>query len=306
MPYTNKKNVKHIDDEVEMTTICKALSNPQRMMIMQAITRKTMTVSELANLLKLAQSTMTVHIQELEAAGLLRSVVKPGPVRGQQKLCSPAIDGLSFVFAAEENQKSISMPVGHFVDYSVKPTCGIHSSIGQLIKCDQPAAFTSPQRADAQVVWTGKDGYFEYRFQVLDCAETAKGIELSAEVCSEFIDSKCDWKSDISLWIDGTLIGTFVSPGDMGGRRGRFTPSWVAANWTQYGFLVKWRIDDRGCFVNDEKVKDSPAYNDLNMKEKSDIRVRIGVAPDAKNIGGINLFGKHYGDFEQEIVLKWL
>jgi len=27
MPYTNKKNVKHIDDEVEMTTICKAFAD---------------------------------------------------------------------------------------------------------------------------------------------------------------------------------------------------------------------------------------------------------------------------------------
>ncbi|RLD10433.1 MAG: hypothetical protein DRI44_06165, partial [Chlamydiae bacterium] len=106
MSYTDKKNIKHIKDEVEMTTVCKALSSPQRMMIMQAISRKTMTVSELANLLELAQSTMTVHIQELEAAGLLRSVVKPGPIRGQRKLCSPAINGFDFAFAAEENKNS--------------------------------------------------------------------------------------------------------------------------------------------------------------------------------------------------------
>ncbi len=306
MPYTDKKNIKHVSDEVEMTTICKALSSPQRMMIMQAITRKTMTVSELANLLKLAQSTMTVHIQELEAAGLLRSVVKPGPLRGQRKLCSTAIDGLSFVFAHEDNKNSISMPVGHFVDYSVKPTCGIHSSAGQLIKSDEPAAFTSPQRADAQVVWCGEDGYFEYRFQVLPCSAKAKGMEISAEICSEFRDSKNDWKSDISLWIDGELIGTFNSPGDMGGRRGRFTPSWVAVDWTQYGFLVKWRVDDKGCFLNDKKTKSSTVYKDFNIKEKSDVRIRIGVASDAKNKGGVNLFGKHYGDFEQDIVLKWL
>jgi len=74
----------------------------------------------------------------------------------------------------------------------------------------------------------------------------------------------------------------------------------------QYGFLVKWRIDDQGCFVNDEKVKNSPVYKDLKIEEKSDLRIRIGVAPNAKNKGGLNLFGKHYGDFEQDIVLKWL
>jgi len=92
----------------------------------------------------------------------------------------------------------------------------------------------------------------------------------------------------------------------MGGRRGRFTPSWVAVDWTQYGFLVKWRIDDTGCFLNDIKVKNTTVYKDFNIKEKSDIRVRIGVASDAINKGGFNLFGKHYGDFEQDLVLKWL
>ena len=306
MPYTEKINIKHVEDEVEMTAICKALSSPQRMMIMQAISRKTMTVSELAELLKLAQSTMTVHIQELEAAGLLRAEIRPGPVRGQRKLCSPALDGFSFQFASGKDENSISMPVGHFVDFSVKPTCGMNSTTGQIIKVDVPAEFTSPQRADAQVVWGGEDSYFEYRFQVLPCAKTANGIEISAEVCSEYLDSKVDWKSDISLWIDGKLIGTFNSPGDMGGRRGRFTPSWVPIYWTQYGFLVKWRVDNKGCFVNDKLVKKSLGYKDLRLAQQSDFRVRIGVSPKAKNKGGLNLFGRHYGDFEQDIVLRWL
>jgi len=306
MSYTEKKNIKHIEDEVEMTTVCKALSSPQRMMIMQAISRKSMTVSELANLLKLAQSTMTVHIQELEAAGLLRAVVKPGPVRGQRKLCSAALDGISFVFASEKDENSISMPVGHFVDFAIKPTCGMNSTTGILVKVDTPAAFTTPQRADAQVVWGGEDSYFEYRFQVLPCALEAKGMEISAELCSEFLDSKIDWKSDISLWIDSELIGTFNSPGDMGGRRGRFTPSWVPIDWSQYGFLVKWRIDEKGCFVNDKLVKKSLTYKKLDLNNKTDIRVRIGIDPKAKNKGGLNLFGRHYGDYEQDIVLKWL
>ncbi len=301
-----EENIWNIDDEVEAHRVCKALSSAQRMTIMRAISRKTMTVTELAELLGLAQSTVTVHVQALEAVGLVRSVIKPGPDRGQRKLCSPTTEGIMFWFTEDDKKNSISMPVGHFVDYAVEPTCGMHSASGQLIRCDVPAEFNNPDRADAQIVWTGGKGYFEYRFQVLPIAKNVKGIEVSAEVCSEYPDSKADYPSDISLWIEGQLIGVFNSPGDMGGRRGRFTPSWVAVLCTQYGFLVKWRIDDKGCWVNDKKVADSPVYKDLGLVNKNDIRVRFGIAPDAENSGGLNLFGKHYGDFEQDIVLRWI
>ncbi len=302
----NEDKIWKVDDEVEAHRICKALSSSQRMTIMRAISRKTMTVTELAELLGLAQSTVTVHVQALEAVGLIRSVIKPGPERGQRKLCSPTTEGIMFRFTGDEEKKSISMPVGHFVDYAVEPTCGMNSASGILVKCDVPAEFNNPARADAQNVWTGGNGYFEYRFQVLPVAENARGLEISAEVCSEFFESKNDCPSDISLWIDGKLIGVFNSPGDMGGRRGRFTPTWVPVHWTQYGFLVKWRVDDKGCWVNDKKVADLPVYEDFDLVNKSDIRVRFGIAPDAENSDGLNLFGKHYGDYEQDIILRWL
>ena len=302
----NKNNIWKVDDEVEVHRICKALSSSQRMMIMYAISRKTMTVTELAKFLNLAQSTVTVHIQTLEAVGLIRSVIKPGPERGQRKLCSPTTEGIMFQFTADDEKNSISMPVGHFVDYHVEPTCGMNTASGILVKCDVPAEFNNPARADAQNVWTGGAGYFEYRFQVLPVAGKAKGLEVSAEICSEFYESKNECPSDISFWLDGKLIGIFNSQGDMGGRRGRFTPPWVPVHWTQYGFLVKWRINDKGCWVNDKKVSATPVYQDFDMKNKSDIRVRFGIASDAKNLGGLNLFGKHYGDYEQDIVLKWI
>jgi len=302
----NEDKIWYIDDEVEAHRVCKALSSSQRMTIMHAISRKTMTVTELAEFLQLAQSTVTVHIQALEAVGLIRSVVKPGPERGQRKLCSPTTEGIMFRFTDDDEKNSISMPVGHFVDYHVEPTCGMNTASGILVKCDVPAEFNNPARADAQNVWTGGNGYFEYRFQVLPVAEKAKGLEISAEVCSEFYESKNECPSDISLWVEGKSLGDFNSLGDMGGRRGRFTPPWVPVHWTQYGFLVKWRIDEKGCWLNDKKVLNSPVYKDLDLNNKSDIRVRFGISPDAKNSGGINLFGKHYGDYEQDIILKWL
>ncbi|MNG18780.1 hypothetical protein D3C84_1028750 [compost metagenome] len=43
---------------------------------------------------------------------------------------------------------------------------------------------------------------------------------------------------------------------------------------------------------------------DLNIKQRPSVRVRIGVKEDAVNKGGVNLFGKHFGDHEQEIQMK--
>ena len=37
--------------------------------------------------------------------------------------------------------------------------------------------------------------------------------------------------------------------------------------------------------------------------EHSYVTVRIGNKPDAQYIGGFNLFGKHFGDYSQDLIL---
>ena len=39
------------------------------------------------------------------------------------------------------------------------------------------------------------------------------------------------------------------------------------------------------------------------MGHKS-IRVRIGVRDDAENLGGVNIFGKGFGNHDQDMVLR--
>ena len=159
------------------------------------------------------------------------------------------------------------MAVGYYADYLVEPeTCGMNSTTKQLVR--SLSGFTNPERADAQVIFAGGASSFEYHFPMMAAAEGATGIEISAEVCSEYPNCKIDYRSDISLWVENSLVGVFHSPGDMGHRRGRFTPSWVPLNWTQYGFLVKWRIDMKGCWVNDKKIAVHPNYLDLKIRTK--------------------------------------
>ena len=214
-------------------------------------------------------------------------------------------EGILVRFGGNAGKREQSMAVGYYADYLVEPeTCGMNSTTKQLVR--SLSGFTNPERADAQVIFAGGASSFEYHFPMMAAAEGATGIEISAEVCSEYPNCKIDYRSDISLWVENSLVGVFHSPGDMGHRRGRFTPSWVPLNWTQYGFLVKWRIDMKGCWVNDKKIAVHPNYKDLKLSELNEIRVRIGVDKKAKHKGGVNIFGKYFGDFDQDIVLKWI
>lgn len=112
-----------------------------------------------------------------------------------------------------------------------------------------------------------------------------------------------NWKSDITLWINGKDCGTFTSPGDFGSRRGKNNPPSWGAGRTQYGLLTTWTVTDEGSFVNDSRGA-STAIDDLDLLSRSRITVRIGNREDARNVGGFNLFGRAFGDDDQDTVLQ--
>jgi predicted transcriptional regulator len=46
------------------------------------------------------------------------------------------------------------------------------------------------------------------------------------------------------------------------------------------------------------------AQVDLDLANHHSIRLRIAVKPDAKHPGGINIFGRGFGNYDQEIVMR--
>ena len=71
---------------------------------------------------------------------------------------------------------------------------------------------------------------------------------------------------------------------------------------TQYGILVNWKVNQEGTFINGEQMSIMTVER-LNLSVHSYIAVRIGNKRDARYIGGFNLFGKTFGDYEQGIIL---
>jgi predicted transcriptional regulator len=164
-------------------------------------------------------------------------------------------------------------------------------------------SFYSPKRTNAQLIWFYR-GFVEYLFpNNIRNKGKITSIEFSLEICSEAPNYRIDWPSDITVWINDIEIDTWTCPGDFGGRQGIYTPKWWSLNATQFGVLKRWQINDHGTFFDFKKVS-KITLKDLNLNANDAIKFRIGVKKDAKNIGGINIFGYKFGDYQQNIVLR--
>ena len=98
-------------------------------------------------------------------------------------------------------------------------------------------------------------------------------------------------------------VGTWTSPGDFGDKRGVYTPDWWTLKGSQYGMLKTWRIARDGTYVDGVKI--SPvSLKDLELGNHNSIRLRIGVKDNAKHPGGLNIFGRGFGNYDQDIILR--
>jgi Predicted transcriptional regulator len=302
MEKSNKLNFSNIK---EIIAVGKALSSETRIQVLKLLLKEQLNVNEIAEKLNIPASSAAMHVKVLEEAKLIRTELKPG-VRGSMKVCIKQIDEILFQLWQEEkeNEEVINMPIGNFVDYEVYPTCGIVSEKGHIDAEDEPRCFYNPNRTKAKLLWFGR-GYVEYRFSNARVQnENLKSVEISVELCSEIADYDLGCASDITFWINGIDAGTWNCPSDFGGRRGKLNPDWWPDKNTQYGNLKVWKINNTGTYINQEKVSDVPLKN-YNITANPYISVKIGMKENAENMGGINIFGDSFGDYPQNILMKF-
>ncbi|MFD0048366.1 ArsR/SmtB family transcription factor [Actinomycetes bacterium NPDC127524] len=293
-----------LDDLLE---IAKALSSDLRIEIFRKLLKRSMNVAELSEIFDIPPSTASSNIKKLEDVGLIRTELVPG-TRGSQKLCAAVlkriiVDTQEMEDETEASYVKTSMPIGNFFDYDVSPTCGLVNETSIIGEFDDIRSFSEPSRTTAQLIWF-KQGYVEYRFPNRippGCRMTS--LELSMELCSEAPLHYKDWPSDITIWINGMEIGTWTSPGEFGGERGFLTPSWWDIQYAQFGLLKRWQVSNRGTLVDGLQISDV-VLSDLKDIDSPFITVRIGVKPDALNVGGINLFGRSFGNYGTDINLR--
>ena len=298
-------HVKNLDEGLE---IFKALGSELRINIIKLLQENhEMNMNELATSLGITNGALTSHIKKLEESGIIQVMTERGS-HGNQKVCKVAVDKIVVDVESEENEEdqniyNTEVKVGHYSDYDVYPTCGLATSQAIVGEVDDPRYFSHPDRINAGILWFTK-GYIEYMIpNLLPSATKIDQITVSLEISSEAPGINNDWPSDISILLNDVKIGTWTSPGDYGDVQGIFTPDWWFPNWNQYGLLKMIVISKKGTFVDGLKIS-NVTINEFNLDYKSTVRFKFEIEEDAKNVGGITIFGSEFGNYNQDIKVR--
>jgi predicted transcriptional regulator len=289
--------------------ILRGLASPLRLRIMRHLLKQgPLNINQIAKAFRQPQSTIASNIQILEETGLIETRISKAS-KGQQKICFARYSEIVVKIDPEATNRDkdiieVEMPLGLYTTSNVSAPCGLCSTEKILGMLDVPELFLDPARVKAALVWFGR-GYIEYKFPNNAKVINAKieALEFIMELSSEVPGTNVDWPSDISLWVNGIKIGTWQCPGDYGDQRGTLTPLWWKLEGSQYGILTTWRISQQGTFLGDLKLSDV-TLDSLQLAEHHSVKLRIGIDDKAGLPGGINIFGRGFGNHDQDIKMR--
>ena len=289
--------------------ILRGLASPLRLRIMRHLLKQgPLNINQIAKAFRQPQSTIASNIQILEETGLIETKISKAS-KGQQKICYARYSEIVVKIDPEATNRDkdiieVEMPLGLYTTSNVSAPCGLCSTEKILGMLDVPELFLVPARVKAALVWFGR-GYIEYKFpnnaKVINA--NVEALEFIMELSSEVPGTNVDWPSDISLWVNGIKIGTWQCPGDYGDQRGILTPLWWKLEGSQYGILTSWRISQHGTYLGDIKLS-NVTLDELQLAEHHSVKLRIGIDDKAGLPGGINIFGRGFGNHDQDIKMR--
>lgn len=293
-------HITSLDDGLETF---KALGSDTRIQILNILLEnEQMSMNQLATELNISNGALTGHVKKLEECGLI-NISNESAGHGNQKMCSVTQDRIIVDIKKPIDYKNVfetEIKVGQFSRHQVWPTCGIATSESVIGEFDDIRYFNHPDRFTANILWFTK-GYVEYTIpNLIPSNQRITQLSISAELSSEAPGIDNNWPSDISFYINDTKIGMWTSPGDFGDVHGMFTPQWWPQNWNQYGLLKLLVINDYGTYIDGLKISDVSTLS-LHLDYNSDIRLRLAVENDSEHVGGITLYGKSFGNYDQDI-----
>lgn len=301
-------HLSNLEHHEKIAQIGKALSSTTRLKILNILKDTVMSIQEIAATLSIPVSSTASHIKTLEEASLIVTESQPG-MHGSMRVCTCSMQSfyLQTFYAEKDSRNStitLDMPVGNYYECDITPTCGLADDDGIIDSYDTPKSFYSPHRSNAQLLWFHK-GYVEYRFpNISNPLLQLQELSFCMEICSEAPGYLELWPSDITISINNQEVYTYTSPGDYGTRRGHLTPKSWPNGRTQYGILKTFAIREDGGYVDGEHVNRRVNLSTVAINDKPYISLKIQIKDDAKNIGGINIFGERYGDYPQGIVMN--
>lgn len=302
--FFNKVLYTNLKDDEKTEIVIKALNCKTRRDILRLLDGGSMGIWEIAEKLNVPLSTISEHVSVLIKAGIV-SVVRKASDRGNSKIISRQYEKIEIGIVPKSQPLSnhsvfsTTIPIGSYSSFYINKYCGMIGKDGYIGSRDDSDTFYSPNRFDARLIWFDY-GYLEYKVPVKNInKKQINSLSLSLELCSEAPGYNEDWKSDIYFEINGIRVCTYTSPGDFGARPGVYTPKWWRSG-TKYGILKKIEVKKDGCYI-DGKLVSQIGIDSLVMAKTPVISLKIGVDENAKNRGGINLFGNRFGDTEGDI-----
>ena len=291
----------------EISVLGNALASPIRVKILQNIKNNGESITNLAKQCYVSFSSIMFHLKLLQEADLIKIVVVEKNNRKQRvvtraknfiylNLCQP-IEKSNTLLTYQSSQI-----VGGYIEAKFGTISGIVTPNNAInIYGNEPFL---KERFDALLIYTNY-GFVTYAFDNnVFKNKSVKEITFRLEICSETSFYNNNYKSDITFSINGIEVGTFTSPGDFGGRKGIYTTINWGLDASQYGQLKSITVNELGTYIDGILINDSIKINQLNLNEDNKVTFKVESKENAKNKGGFNIFGKNFGDYNQDIEMS--
>ena len=298
--------MKHLHDLRSALPLFKCLSSEIRISILELLQQEgPMRMTDIAERLDITNGSISPHIKMLSENGFINISFTSGK-HGMQRICSASDQQL--LINCESGPQNVNMyeteiGVGQYVAYEIYPTCGISTPDHLIGVEDDPRYFSSPERINAGILWLGH-GYVEYILpNYLKPGQKLIELLVSMEIASEAPGYREDWPSDIYFYINGVEVCCWTLPSDFGKNPGIYTPSWWDRNWNQYGQLKFLSVDSDGTYIDGIK-RSEVTLEQLNITPDSTITFRFSAPDTAENVGGLTIYGRSFGNYDQDIKVR--
>lgn len=282
-------------------------SSQTRLKIIELIQKEPKNIGELATTLDLSSTIIARHVSMLESAGVVNCENVPGK-RGLQRKCSLNLSTVTLDFLKPQNRnqriESISIPIGHYSNYEVWPTCGLSSTKGLIGMLDDQRYFSNPEKINAGIIWLGS-GWLEYTIpSYIFSYGKVHSLEISMEISSEYPGYKDIYPSDILFVLNNIELGYYTAPGNYGSVKGKYTPKWFNFG-SEYGLLKTLRITTKGTYLDGDLLS-TITLKDLAIDYQKDMTLRIASPSNVEHPGGLTIFGQGFGNYDQNLEVRVL
>ena len=302
MQQANDSIYKVPEDKIDL--VLKALNNRARYNILRHLSQGPMNISELARAINISQPTVTTYINQLEKAGLVFCRLQKSST-GYNKICQTAYTGFSLLWQANpmeavEAEYIIEMPVGHYSAIDCTAPSFLATQADIIASSEDFSRFFHPIRMQAELLAIGQ-GNIHYLFPY-NISDTQKilYLELSAEINIAF--NHPDSFTEIAVAINNRRFALHrLLPGRTEQSQ-KHQLDWYPKDLTTTGQLYVWRVEAERSTLN-AKPAGNIGLADLNLQPVQPIEVSFEVQSPDQSVGGMIIFGKSFGQYDQDIRL---